>query len=747
MRLVLYRQVSVLVWFLAACSAQKVVVSGLEASPQPASADGTGAEGTSAEARVVGTPHPTIGEAIESGPPGAKEPGENSEDPPAPPDHLVSDFAERKAIVTDESRSSAQSLEAKLEPVAALPRPLSNSRFAGTPQKLSFAKPLPAGFSSLVVRMPCEVEGALVQLGRLAADRWTLAGFGHCKGGMANVALAGAGTYAVFWVPLLSERAAGDADGDGLLNQEEFALGTNWLVFDTDDDGLPDGDEVKRGTRPTAENSDHDGLPDGREVMLRSDPLVAAPPPEVNTTPKVICKSSGLPLYMRGVSHEELSALADDDGDGLPNLYDMCFGTRADTADSDGNGTPDAREDADGDGLGALAEVLLGLSPFAADSYGIGVADGDGDADFDGLPNRAEGASSPVRADSDKDGLPDGFELAKGTSPTRPDSDDDGIEDQLEVLFGFNPLEAEKNLDSDADGILDLTELLLGFHVGKPDSDGDGRPDGADDDDADHLSNAEECAGGKSLVDTDSDGKYDLWDKDDDNDGLASALEVEDFLNKKALRDQDDDSFPNWLDPDSDLPGRWFSRGPGRTPFLLAAAAATSDGAEGRFDLDGDGLWSYLDGDENCNHRTDERVETLLKGAPSALLEFPEDSCLAGRDLSRRILYRLRKVYARNARFDGATIGQGPGGALNGVTSLTDSDFRGASFAGASFVGDIIQFSDSDFREASFANATISGRIVTVSGSRLCGANVQGMTLTVAGTAKDPGAFFRLPCQ
>jgi len=43
----------------------------------------------------------------------------------------------------------------------------------------------------------------------------------------------------------------GDDDHDGLINADEFRLGTDPLNPDTDGDGMKDGDEVRAGTCPT----------------------------------------------------------------------------------------------------------------------------------------------------------------------------------------------------------------------------------------------------------------------------------------------------------------------------------------------------------------------------------------------------------------------------------------------------------------------------------------------------------------
>jgi len=66
-----------------------------------------------------------------------------------------------------------------------------------------------------------------------------------------------------------------DSDGDGLLDSEEAAIGTDPYDPDTDQDGLSDGDEVNRhGTDPLNPDSDWDALKDGAEVLTyQTDPL------------------------------------------------------------------------------------------------------------------------------------------------------------------------------------------------------------------------------------------------------------------------------------------------------------------------------------------------------------------------------------------------------------------------------------------------------------------------------------------
>ncbi|MBP8948981.1 MAG: protein kinase [Candidatus Promineofilum sp.] len=107
----------------------------------------------------------------------------------------------------------------------------------------------------------------------------------------------------------LTAVVAGDADGDGLSNDQETTLDTDPGSPDTDVDGLKDGDEVliyttdptnrdsdgdlltdfdevnTHRTNPRASDSDGDGVADGLEAAQGTDPMVAdAPGEEANTS-------------------------------------------------------------------------------------------------------------------------------------------------------------------------------------------------------------------------------------------------------------------------------------------------------------------------------------------------------------------------------------------------------------------------------------------------------------------------------
>jgi hypothetical protein len=76
-----------------------------------------------------------------------------------------------------------------------------------------------------------------------------------------------------------------DSDGDGLIDTEEVAAGTNPIEADTDHDGLNDYEELKVWrTNPLNPDTDGDGFPDGQEVQNGYNPngpgKLLGPPPQ-----------------------------------------------------------------------------------------------------------------------------------------------------------------------------------------------------------------------------------------------------------------------------------------------------------------------------------------------------------------------------------------------------------------------------------------------------------------------------------
>jgi hypothetical protein len=356
-----------------------------------------------------------------------------------------------------------------------------------------------------------------------------------------------------------------DSDGDGLLDSNESALGTNPNDADSDDDGIADGAEVGPNVSAPLDH-DGDGIIDALDAT-NNDPCTPA-------------------------SNNAACLAFDSDGDGLTNAQEGALGTNRGNADTDGDGVNDGAEvggdvnsplDTDGDGVGNALESAT------ADADGDGFADqvdaGNGnpcvpnvnsaaclatDSDGDGLTNGQEDALGTNRADvdSDGDGTNDGAEVGGNVGTpadgdgdgfidalesSSADSDSDGAPNQFDPANG-NPCVPNSNsaaclaTDSEGDGLTNAQEDALGTSRNDADTDGDGFTDGAEvggnvnsplDTDGDGVSNALESA----VTDTDGDGFVDQNDAnntnpcvpngnsaaclaaDSDGDGLTNAQE------------------------------------------------------------------------------------------------------------------------------------------------------------------------------------------------------------------------------
>lgn len=144
--------------------------------------------------------------------------------------------------------------------------------------------------------------------------------------------------------------------------------------------------------------------------------------------------------------------------------------------------------DTDGDGLTDAAEATWGSCPSASSTS----------ADCAGVSNSK---------DSDADGISDGIEVnTLGIDPAAADSDSDGISDYLEVngftrggkTWYLNAAEA----DSNGDGLIDSVDCPVWSKT-----------------------SAGYSASGV-CPDTDSDGTPDVWDDDNDNDGVLDAADL-----------------------------------------------------------------------------------------------------------------------------------------------------------------------------------------------------------------------------
>ncbi len=136
----------------------------------------------------------------------------------------------------------------------------------------------------------------------------------------------------------------------------------------------------------------------------------------------------------------------DSDNDLLPDYTEVLLGSNP------------LKEDTDGDGLDDYYEYyMLKTDPTVKDTDDNGLDDNLEDMDEDGLNNEKEykAGTSPIKEDSDQDGLSDGEEVNKyQTDPLKEDTDGDGLSDGDEILLGLDPLKK----DTDGDGVIDSKE-------------------------------------------------------------------------------------------------------------------------------------------------------------------------------------------------------------------------------------------------------------------------------------------------
>ncbi|MCB9665873.1 MAG: hypothetical protein H6732_17340 [Alphaproteobacteria bacterium] len=262
-----------------------------------------------------------------------------------------------------------------------------------------------------------------------------------------------------------------DSDGDGIDDGDEIDVtNTDPLDADTDDDGLTDGNEfLVRGTDPLDPDTDGDGLTDGQEVGV--------------TTPVPGGFSDVLNVPFVGTDTGPGSPWAPDGDSGATT-------TNPKDLDTDDDGLLDGEEDADLDGAKDADETR-------ADH-----ADTDGDGVQDGTELGLELAD--IGPDTDTGVFQPDLDPTSTTFPLDDDSDDDGLLDGEEDLDGNGRWdgnqpglvddETDPNLiDTDDDGASDQAEGGTG--VGAPDTDGDGRIDAID-----------ICTGDDTTGDVDDDG-------------------------------------------------------------------------------------------------------------------------------------------------------------------------------------------------------------------------------------------------
>jgi hypothetical protein len=258
------------------------------------------------------------------------------------------------------------------------------------------------------------------------------------------------------------------------------------------------------------------------------------------------------------------------------------------SADSDGDGIRDDQDDADHDDVPNITEYLAEIAaPFKDRKYRqldacVPNADsrycllGSADVDHDGIPNRDD-------TDDDGDGLPDTLEKQFGLDPLRADTDSDGVSDGYEYWSALdlngaavpypgkapypNALDGtDADIDFDGDGLTLKEEYQAWNYSGRPQplNYSDGNPytggtatrDGNKDVDNDGLTNIQETHttmrihwwevqydgtnGPKETPYPDAARRFaepSFVDPDTDGDGILDGND-----------DQDHDGYPNWFE-------------------------------------------------------------------------------------------------------------------------------------------------------------------------------------------------------
>jgi len=264
-------------------------------------------------------------------------------------------------------------------------------------------------------------------------------------------------------------------------------------------------------------------------------------------------------------------------------------------SDFDGDGISDNQDlDADNDGIPNMDECN-GVDPYTDNDHdGVYLYLDDDDSDFnvkddrgdieDGFDYDNDGEPNFLDLDADNDGLWDAAESG------RIAGDDTNFDGVLENSVGANGL--VDILENPADSG-NLTYTIR-------DNDGDGNPDFIDtDDDNDNVPTTEEEPDPNGngypddALDTDAGGSGNYLDPDDDGDGIDTIWEDVALPNNfpqdgdPTNDDTDLDGIPNYLDADDDNDG---------TPTVDESPDDDNDGQpDDALDSDGDGTPDYLD--------------------------------------------------------------------------------------------------------------------------------------------------------
>jgi hypothetical protein len=301
-----------------------------------------------------------------------------------------------------------------------------------------------------------------------------------------------------------------DSDSDGIINIIEFCssriytTALNPKSTDSDSDTMPDGYEMfwrfdpssaldkeqdadgdylqnylerTAGTNPRNKDTDNDGMWDKWELDNDFDPLWSLDAEldddwdDFNTVLDPDFEFHNVDEFLFALDPHDW----DTDDDNLPDGYEVFMATH------------EEYDDGDFDYMDDTWEIFYGFRPYSSVNSPSSLPWNDGpqdDNDSDGLTNYEECNvyhTNPIVADTDEDGLSDGWETCYGYNPLSKHSDTDGLEDGYEVLtLGTSGIYVDSEEDGAGDGLLDNEEVALGTEPMNKDTDDDGLWDGAE---------------------------------------------------------------------------------------------------------------------------------------------------------------------------------------------------------------------------------------------------------------------------
>jgi autotransporter-associated beta strand protein len=174
------------------------------------------------------------------------------------------------------------------------------------------------------------------------------------------------------------------------------------------------------------------------------------------------------------INGNNLEFTTDQDGDGLPDAYELANTDPSSATGLDPNA--DLENGGAGDGLTNLQEYLIGTNPNNPDTDADGLLDGV-ETNTGTWVSASNTGTNPLVPDTDGDTIRDGYETNTnlwvssantGTSPLNPDSDADALRDNVETNTGTNASSTNtgtnpNNPDTDNDGAGDWYEVTASF--------------------------------------------------------------------------------------------------------------------------------------------------------------------------------------------------------------------------------------------------------------------------------------------